>query len=76
MPKATIFRTNRSQAVRLPADVRFPDHVKQVEVRKVGSARLLTPVGSNWQAFFAGQPLDPDFPDDIPDQPPEPVNPL
>jgi len=36
MSSSTVFTNNRSQAVRLPADARFPDSVKKVEVRVRG----------------------------------------
>lgn len=52
MSEATIFMTNRTQAVRLPADVRFAEHVKKVHVRVVGEERILTPVDHLWDSFF------------------------
>ncbi len=33
MSITTVFTNNRSQAVRLPADVRLPEGVKKVQVR-------------------------------------------
>ncbi|MDO5090124.1 MAG: type II toxin-antitoxin system VapB family antitoxin [Cardiobacteriaceae bacterium] len=54
MSEATIFMTNRTQAVRLPADVRFAEHVKKVHVRVVGEERILTPVDHLWDSFFFG----------------------
>ena len=33
MTTSTLFTNNRSQAVHLPADMRFPSHVKKVDVR-------------------------------------------
>lgn len=42
--KSTIFKSNKSQAVRLPKAVAFPEDVRQVEIIKVGNARLITPV--------------------------------
>ena len=33
MTTSTVFTYNRSQAVRLPAEMRFPDSVKKVDVR-------------------------------------------
>lgn len=35
MTTSTIFTNNRTQAIRLPADSRFPDSVKKVDVRIV-----------------------------------------
>ncbi len=52
MPVGSVFVNNRTQAVRLPADARFPDEVKKVNVRVVGKDRVLSPVGSSWDSFF------------------------
>ncbi|SAI20615.1 Antitoxin VapB [Bordetella ansorpii] len=54
MNTGSIFTNNRTQAVRLPAETRFPDHVKRVEVRVVGHERVLTPLDSAWDSFFLG----------------------
>lgn len=48
MPRTTVFRNNRTQAVRLPKALAFPEEVQVVDVRIVGKARILTPVGSDW----------------------------
>ena len=56
MPRSTVFKTNRSQAVRLPKTVAFPEDVRQVEIIKVGPARLITPVGRRWDDFFTEGP--------------------
>ena len=55
MPTGSIFVNNRTQAVRLPADTRFPDNVKQVSVRVVGKDRILSPVDSTWDSFFLSE---------------------
>lgn len=52
MSTSTVFTNNRSQAVRLPADMRFPDSVKKVEVRIVGLERIIAPAESVWDSFF------------------------
>lgn len=52
MSIGTVFLNNRTQAVRLPADSRFPEGVKQVNVRVVGEDRILSPVGKSWDSFF------------------------
>ena len=62
MPTGSIFVNNRTQAVRLPADTRFPDNVKQVSVRVVGKDRILSPVDSTWDSFFLSEePVSEDF---------------
>lgn len=52
MKTGTVFKSNRTQAVRLPVDARFPDNVKKVNVRIVGQDRILTPVADTWCSFF------------------------
>lgn len=48
----SVFVNNRTQAVRLPADKRFPDKVKKVNVRVVGNDRILSPTENTWDSFF------------------------
>lgn len=55
MSTGSVFVDNRTQAVRLPADSRFPDEVKQVNVRVVGKDRILSPVDSTWDSFFLSE---------------------
>jgi antitoxin VapB len=52
MARSTVFKSNRSQAVRLPKAVAFPDGVHEVEVLKIGFSRLITPVGRRWSDLF------------------------
>ncbi|TYG33531.1 antitoxin [Lonepinella koalarum] len=52
MVEASVFMTNRTQAVRLPAEVRFDENVKKVAVRVVGQERILTPLDQMWESFF------------------------
>jgi antitoxin VapB len=56
MPITSVFTNNRSQAVRLPADVRLPDGVKKVQVRARGVDRIISPVGHTWDEFFLNGP--------------------
>lgn len=65
--QTTIFKSNRSQAVRIPKDMAFPDGVKKVIIRKVGKSVILTPVDALWDDFFDRE-ASPDFPER--DQPP------
>jgi antitoxin VapB len=52
MSTGSVFVNNRTQAVRLPADSRFPEGVKKVNVRVVGKDRVLSPIDSAWDSFF------------------------
>lgn len=56
MARSTVFRTNRTQAVRLPKAVAFPEGVHQVEIIKLGHSRLVSPVGQRWDDFFVSGP--------------------
>ena len=54
MPTTTvIFKSNQTQAVRLPKDVAFPEGVHEVEIIKVGNSRVISPVGRRWDTYFA-----------------------
>ena len=57
MSISTVFTNNRSQAVRLPADVRLPEDVKQVTVRAKGKERIIAPLESSWDSFFMSDTL-------------------
>ena len=61
MSQSTVFKSNKTQAVRLPKAVALPDHVKKVEIIAKGSARMILPAGGSWADFFAGPQLDDDF---------------
>jgi len=52
MAIGSVFANNRTQAVRLPAETRFPETVKKVTVRVVGQDRILSPVDKAWDSFF------------------------
>lgn len=54
MTTSTVFTNNRTQAVRLPAEMRFPDTVKKVDVRVVGQERVIAPAEQAWDSFFLG----------------------
>jgi antitoxin VapB len=47
MDTAKVFKTGRSQAVRLPKEFRFK--ADEVCIKRVGSAVLLFPKGSAWR---------------------------
>jgi len=56
MATTTVFTNNRSQAVRLPAELRLPDSVKQVSVRARGKERIIAPIEATWDSFFIDGP--------------------
>jgi antitoxin VapB len=53
MTRTTLFQTNRSQAVRLPKDVAFPDNVREVAIIRDGARRLIVPADALWDDFFS-----------------------
>ena len=56
MTRSTVFTSNRSQAVRLPKAVAFPDDVHEVDIIKVGASRIITPQGKRWDDLFEHGP--------------------
>jgi len=62
MLTSSVFENNRSQAVRIPAQVKFPAEVKKVTVRVVGNERILSPIEQSWDSFFlSNEQIDDDF---------------
>jgi antitoxin VapB len=53
-----LFRSNRSQAVRLPKDVAFPEGVKDVAIIREGARRVIVPANSVWDDFFDAPGID------------------
>jgi antitoxin VapB len=52
---STVFTSNRSQAVRLPKAVAFPDDVHQVGILKIGCSRVIVPQGRRWDYLFCAR---------------------
>jgi len=61
MTRTTIFMNNKSQAVRIPKALEFPEGVKKVSVISVGKARLITPIESSWDSWFEDEGASSDF---------------
>lgn len=61
--RAKIFRTGRSQAVRLPKEVRFEEDQREVRVRRDGSRVILEPLDEWPEAFLEALGSCPDFPE-------------
>lgn len=61
MKSGGVFKSNTSQAVRLPKEVAFPESVKRVEIVPLGSARLIVPEGQCWDSWFAEECASDDF---------------
>jgi antitoxin VapB len=56
-----LFKSNRSQAVRLPREVAFPKSVKEVEVTAIGRKRIIAPAGQSWDDWFEASGVSSDF---------------
>lgn len=58
MVRTTVFQSNRSQAVRLPKDVAFPEGTREVAILREGKRRVIVPAGSVWDDFFDAPGVD------------------
>jgi antitoxin VapB len=61
MKQSTVFKSNKSQAIRLPKPVALPESVKKVDIIKIGNARLIAPAGEIWDSWFDGEGVSDDF---------------
>ena len=59
--RTRVFKSNRSQAIRLPKEVAFPESVKDVEVIAIGNRRLIEPFGQSWEEWFNAPGVSSDF---------------
>lgn len=57
----TLFRSNTSQAVRLPKALELPESVKKVSVTAIGNTRIIAPVGESWAVWFDAPGASADF---------------
>ena len=69
MVRTSLFLSNRSQAVRLPKDVAFPEGVSAVTIVRDGKKRIIAPADTSWDDFFdepsvdLGERIQPSQPD-------------
>lgn len=56
-----LFKSNQTQAVRLPKSVAFDESVTEVEIVAMGNMRIITPAGTAWDTWFDGPALSDDF---------------
>lgn len=69
MVETTLFKSNRSQAVRLSKDVAFAEDVRKVTIIRDGNRRIITPADSSWDDFFAAPGIDLEPREQPPEQP-------
>ena len=51
MPIGFVFKRNRTQPVRLPAEAKFPESVKKILVKTFGKDRIISSMGNTWDSF-------------------------
>jgi antitoxin VapB len=56
-----LFKSNKSQAVRLPKAIAFPDSVTDVEIVAIGNKRIITPAAHSWDDWFESPGVSDDF---------------
>ena len=59
--KTKIFKSNRSQAVRLPKEVAFSESITNVEITAIGNKRIIIPADQSWDDWFDGPGVSSDF---------------
>jgi len=57
----TVFKSNKTQAVRLPKAVALPDFIDKVDIVAIGNTRIITPAGESWDQWFEGAGVSNDF---------------
>ena len=61
MERAGVFKSNRSQAVRIPKALALPESVKQVDIVPLGRSLLITPAGEAWDSWLEIEGVSDDF---------------
>lgn len=61
MVQTRVFKSNQSQAVRLPKAVEMPGDIRDVDVVAIGNTRIISPAGSAWDAWFESGGVSDDF---------------
>ena len=56
-----VFKSNKSQAVRLPKPVALPDAIVEIDIVAVGNTRIITPAGRSWDDWFDSPGVSSDF---------------
>lgn len=61
LAQTKIFKSNRSQAVRLPKAVELPSSITEVEIVSIGNQRIISPLEESWDSWFDGPRVTDDF---------------
>ena len=59
--QTNVFKTNKTQAVRLPKAVELPDIVTKVTITAIGNTRIICPSEESWDTWFDTYDVSPDF---------------
>ncbi len=59
--RTRVFKSNKSQAVRLPKAIAFPESIQDVEITAIGNIRIISPVGQSWDDWFDAPGVSSDF---------------
>ena len=59
-----IFKSNKSQAVRLPKAVELPESITEVSIIAIGNTRIITPTVESWDDWFDHPQVTDDFMND------------
>ncbi len=66
--RTTVFKSNKTRAIRLPKPVALPDSIKKADIVAIGNTRIITPAGEPRDQWFDGRGVSDDFMSDR-DQP-------
>lgn len=61
MEQGAVFKSNRSQAIRMPKALALPEDVTRVDIVAVGRSRIISPAGESWDSWFEGDDVSSDF---------------
>ena len=56
-----VFKSNQSQAVRLPKAVELPVSVTEVSIIAIGNTRIITPAAESWDDWFDSPQMTEEF---------------
>lgn len=57
----TIFKNNKTQAVRLPKAVEIAENIKEVVITSIGNTRIISPKEQAWDIWFNTETVTEDF---------------
>ena len=61
MQQGSVFKSNRSQSVRLPKSAALDEDVKKVDVVVLGRTRLIAPAEESWASWLNDNHVSADF---------------